>query len=361
MDLIFLDASFNPISAPADDYTSCVWTPAYYQHGTFSAELPVSRWGTARIAAYLYNAETGDCGIINSRQVSTPAGYVTIGGYTLEALLDRRVLFANTKLSGNVETAVREFVTSNALSAPRTVQGLNMGDLRGFSEILDTEAQAGERLSDALYAALKPFGMSYAITLDYLNGIAYFTLRKGLDRTQGQTTNTWATFSRSFENLQGCDYSYDDAEYTNFAIVTAEDDTYGVVTVEVDQTGSGERREIFISSSASSKRDDDTTMTKAQFQAMLASIGAEALAENAPAERVAGTVGEGRLVYGTHYNVGDLCDVMADDIGLSWEARITSADIVYEGGAKRIVPYFGEDEVLNIKKIIAREVKRRGI
>lgn len=356
--VIFLDANFAPVSAPVDNFTSLVWSSRYYQHGSFSLTLPASKYAAVKSAVYVYNPDNGGCAILSRIKLLSQNGTVTLGGYLLEALFDKRRVTADTKLNGTLETVIRALVTANAITSPRTVDSLTLGTAIGYTDTTDSAIEAGTKLSDALYTTLKPFGMSYSITLDYAAGTLVFNLVKGLDRTQAQTVNPWATFSTSFENLQNYEYTHNDDDYANFAYVIANDAVLGAVTVEVDQSGTEERRETTVQTSVTSKKSDDTDMTLAEYQAVLASIGAEALYDSKAIDDVTGNIDTaGSLVYHINYNLGDWCDVSAVDAGLSWVTQVTAVDEVYEGGSVRIVPSFGES-IENLRGIIRKEIKK---
>lgn len=358
--IVFLDSDFKPMSAPVDNFTSLIWSSKYYQHGSFSLTLPIERYKHIKSAAYVYNPDNGGCAIFSRLNLTSEKGTVTPSGFLLEALLDRRTITTETKLTGDLETAVRALVTACAITAPRAIARLALDTAVGFTDTVDTSIEIGTRLSDALYAILKPFGMSYTITLNYATGTLLFSLVKGLDRTEAQSTNSRAVFSTDFENLQGIEYLHNEDDFANFAYVTGIDSTLGTVTVEVDQSGTSERREMFVNANVSSKKSDDTDMTLAEYQALLASVGAEALANNKAVDDVSGDIDtNGSLKYRTNYNLGDLCDVIAPEQNLSWVAQITGVDEVYEGGGKRIIPAFG-DSATDIVGLIKREAKKNG-
>ena len=58
--------------------------------------------------------------------------------------------------------------------------------------------------------------------------------------------------------------------------------------------------------------------------------------------------------YGTDYHLGDICDIVDDELCLSFGMRLTSVDTVIEGGVKMIYPSFG-DEVRYIRQIMKNQ------
>ncbi len=358
--VVFLTEDFEPASAPVDDFTSLIWANKYYQNGSFKLTLPIARYKYIKGASYVYNPDNGGCAIFSRLNLMSENGTVTPGGFLLEALLDRRTITVETKLTGDLETEIRALVTATAITSPRTIAHLALATAIGYTDTVDTSIEVGTRLSDALYAILKPYGMSYRITLDYATGTLLFSVVKGLNRTQSQSINSRAVFSTDFENLQGIEYLHNDDDYSNFAYVTGSNSILGDVTIEVDQSDGSERRETFINANVSSKKADNTDMSLAEYQALLATIGAEALADNKAIDNVSGDIDTaGSLKYHTNYNLGDLCDVVATEQNLAWTAQITGVDEVYEKGGKRIVPIFG-DAATDIVGLIKREAKKNG-
>lgn len=63
------------------------------------------------------------------------------------------------------------------------------------------------------------------------------------------------------------------------------------------------------------------------------------------------------LQYGVNYGLGDICDVALNSVGLTWKARITEVEFIYEAGALQITPRFGDD-FMTLREIIKREVNR---
>lgn len=356
--LVFLTAALQPASAPIDSLDSLVWLTRYYTPGSFSAKLPASKYINIKNAVYVYNPDNGGCAVFDRKVLTITGDTAEIGGSSLEALLNMRTVLTETKLAGNIETVCRALVTTNALTGARVIPNLALGTAAGHTETVDTVVEAGVRLSDALYAVLRPFGMSYTITLDYTAGTFNFEIVKGLDRTQSQSVNSWAIFSTDFENIKNASYEKIEADYANYAYVTAEDATHGIVVIGVNESTGPDRREIYISSNATSVKADESVMTLNEYKNLLASVGYEALAKNAVTENANGDIDTaGSLEYGVNYSLGDWCDIIVAEHGLSWEAQITALDEVYEKGSKRIIPAFGEELISNLKDFIKKEIK----
>lgn len=356
MNLIFLDIDFTVISPPIDDYRSCVFTPCYYTAGKFSAVLGCDKYKYIKNAAYIYNDETGETGII---EIIEYTDSLTVSGRFLEALFDNRVINNILNLSGNIEDVVYTLVTRYVLTEPRIISGLLLGDTVGFSEIIDVQPKAGETLSGAIRSILTPAGISYVCKYDYINNNIKFQLYKGLDRTQAQIDNAWAVFSTDYENLISSAYRKSSTDFKNYAYVVADDEAYGKVVVEINNIKDGDiRREIYIdASSIKSKDENESIMSLEAYKAALTVYGKAILSEHALVETVEGEVDDnGNLKYRRNYSIGDLCDIVLTDLNLVWTARITELDEVYERGSVKYIPRFG-DGSLTLREFIRREMK----
>ena len=356
MDLIFLDADFNIIAAPADDYTSFTWGEKWYTTGSFTLYLPSYRFNLLRYAKYIYNQDKDECAKVTSITYTESDKFeLVVVGVMLESILHKRVIDTEVTLNSTVENAVYSLVTQFALTGDRMMPLLELAPLSGFTEPYDGTVTAGTFLDTCLYDLLKPHGMTYRIKYDFYNNQLIFSVVKGLDRSQEQEGNNRAIFSTDFENLGNISYNNSDEDYRNFAYVTGTWDENPVM-ITIDQTDGGERHEMYINPGISPRDDDITTLE--QYEAALRQRGIEALAEHPFIENVSGDVDvHGSLVYGIDYNIGDMCDVVVTKLGMTWSAQITEVDHVYESSGYRIIPRFGEDK-LNIRRFIERELKK---
>ena len=69
-----------------------------------------------------------------------------------------------------------------------------------------------------------------------------FNVWSGLDRTENQDVNAWATFCKNYENIQNDSYSTDNSQYKNFAYVAGEGTGQKRIVVEVNKVQPGEER-----------------------------------------------------------------------------------------------------------------------
>ena len=346
MELLFLDENFQLASHPIDRYYSLQWVENYYDEGTFELHLAADLFPTVMRSEYVYNNEADEAMLIDDVQASDDGKQtLKLSGKSLDTLLRHRVMDQVDSFTGTVEDIARQAVQKYAIASDRSVSLLRLGVRKGYTDTAVATNERGAELYEWLRELFKPYEMSFRIHYNFEANALDFEVYRGLDRTQEQTTNTWAIFSTSFENLSQFSYARNRSDYRNYAIVMTDD---GTKRVTVDKTGGAPRRELFVSA-------DDELDTAAMTQ-----LGESALAEYAMIETVSGEVqGGANMIYGENYALGDLCNIEDTHLGVSAAARLTQMTTVVEKGVTRRVPSFGE-QYLSLRQYVAREVRASG-
>lgn len=361
MHLILLDADFARISQPITDYNTLMWIERWDSDGEFTLTLPARYFLTAKSASYIYSQALDAVAAVGN--VTYRNDELTASGSTLESILSGRVIEEEQILSGTYKSVIETVMTRYALTGDRAIPKLTISVPDDFIDPYDGVIEEGTYLNDWLREALNAIGASYKITYDWFTDTLTFTLRKGLDRTQTQDINPWATFSTAFGSVQDIEYDKNTRDYKNFAYVIGAYNDTRIVEI-IDETNGNPRKETVIKPSITSNEE---ITSEEQYRSLLRQRGTEALAEYKTAETFnCGIDTNSALVYGVNYNLGDLCDVVidaVDDYGghtkrkTMWTTRITSVEHTYKPDGNIIVPGFGED-VLNLRKYIQREARR---
>lgn len=359
MDLYLLDSEFNLISSPIDNYQSLIWHRKFYNNGRFTLYLSGKYFTQIKNATYISKGLDGDVGIIQRfSYTDRTAGILLVSGVLLEGALYDRVINETEQLRGELETKVKAVVTKYSMTDDRAIDNLIMGDTLGYTDRIDTQI-TGANLSEWLYEVLKPYNTSYSITYDFEENKAVFNLFRGLDRTQEQTVNSWAIFSKNYENLLKLEYEEDDSNYKNYAYVAGEATESGRTVEEVDLRAEGEPRyELFVDARDLQSEDGEETLSEVDYRKILRSRGLEKLSKYNKAQYLDAEIDDNsNLKYKQDYDLGDKCNIEISDIGLSWTAIISEVQEVYEGSKMKIVPIFGES-VLDLKNYIKREANK---
>ncbi len=361
MDLMILDASFAPLGV-VDAFFSLQWTRRYYEVGSFELHTDMAWYALLRQGRYVYRSDAAEVGVIEGLAYtqSETEEELTVSGRFLECLLERRVIPQRMELSGTAEQICRTLVDQMAIhpSEPaRAIPKLALGAKKGLGT--ETTCQCGgETLLEKLQELCQSQELSFALRYDYENDEILFEVWQGRDRTQGQEKNSWAVFSRGQENLLTCDYSTDEKDYRNFAYVVGEaEEGQAAVCVTVDCTAGAERRELYVDAASVKKEVDGEAMTDEAYRQALWQRGREALDEYRRVEAYNHAIDpNANLLYKTHYDLGDICTVVQEKMGLWAEKRIEEIREAVEADGLSVEVTFGEDYV-SLGKAIRREGK----
>ena len=210
----------------------------------------------------------------------------------------------------------------------------------------------GDNLQDKIYELCKEDELSIRVRYDFDNDEIIAGVWQGLNRLDTQNVNTWAIFSKNFENVTDSIYSTDETKYCNFAYVEGElSDEEGNKTrigTTVDRIREGEERIELYVDARDLQKDEDTT--DAEYLDMLKERGIEKLNENNRVEEASFSVDPySNLIYKKDFDLGDKVVYKNAELGFNIENRIVGISEVYENGNKTIDITFGEE--YNLKKI----------
>ena len=339
------------ILAVIDQYKSAIWTRRYYEAGDFELYAPATDalleiLQEGRIVARA--EDTTQAGIIERLQITTDAengNYITASGYTLQGLLNRRIVWKQTTLTGNPEKIIRRLVTENMIDTEeekRKIPNLSLGEEIGVEGSMRIQ-YTGDNIQTAVQDICKEYKIGYDITLDLPNKAFIFSIYRGTDRTFGQDENPFVVFSHDFENLLTSDYAADATAAANVAQVAGEGEGTERVKVTVSNTNLGgiHRREIFVD--AKDQSSNDGNLTAITYHAMLAQKGADALEEAKPIEEIDGEV-EATIQYklGRDFFLGDLVEIL-DQYGHERRPRVTEIIESHDDTGESIIPTFAQD------------------
>lgn len=377
----FLSDDLSVLWGPIDGFLSLVWEESYTAWGSYTLCLPYTRelFAVARSATYVSVSDRRGLGRVEKIRVQTdgdgmgdvrPGGNTvyragfTVSGRMAESLLSERVIPRGTRVEGDLVSAVETLVSENACAeagAERAIPHLVRGQSRALSDengvpYTVSGTPGGRALDDWLRAALEPAGASFRILPDYDAGTLVFSVFRGLDRTQGQTTNPPCVFSTSFSSVGALEYVSDIGEYKNFAYIAGEGEGSARVTVTLDLRTDPEemRRELFVDARDLRSDDGESVMSDTAYRNLLLARGRERLQAHRKilqieGETAAAPVSEADAVPShdtlppigytctqpfradIDYALGDLCDIASETLGMTWSERISSIVYTYEG------------------------------
>ena len=358
MELLLLDKDFQ-ICGLIDDFSSLVWNRKYYDCGSFSLETNMQYESQFQKASYLYCKDFNETAILEALNIkNTTKGTEAVhSGRFLESILDNRCINETQYFKKMItEDIIRSLVTTFAINADdRKIPKLRLGERKGLGRERTIQI-TGDSLLTRIYELCKEDELSIKLWYDFDNDELVFEVWQGIDRKDTQTENSWAIFSKNFENILEDEYSIDNTNNKNFAYVAGELRKYDnegketstriIETVNRIQEGE-ERKELYIDA-RDLQSDEDTT--EEEYRQMLIERGIDKLNENKKVETADFSINtNSNLSYKKHYDLGDEVIYKNEELGITVENRIVEVNEAYENGKRKLDITFGSD--YNLKKI----------
>lgn len=335
MELLIMDENFAGVST-LDIFESLIWTDRYYACGDFEIYMPCSEkmLSTLKQDMYLYLRESEHVMIIEDIQIDTDVedgAHLTVTGRSLESILDRRVIWNLTTLSGGLQAGIKQLLNENAISPSdpaRQIPNLIFEDSTD-SKITNLSLNAqyyGESLYDVICEVCESNEIGFKITLNDSNQMV-FSLYAGTDRSYEQTENPYVIFSPGFDNLLNSNYISSKKTLKTVTMITGEgegSDKKKAVAECSNGAGSGlNRREMHTDASGISQTDGENTISDEAYTALLQRQGIDELAQNTRTESFEGEVSSGRTyTYGTDYFMGDIVQNV-NEFNIEATSRVT--------------------------------------
>ena len=363
MQFIIFDKDFQTTGS-IKVFNTLLWYRRYYSPGMFELHMPAEYFDLVNNGRYLYRNDRTEQGVI--REVNFMRGEkgektAYCKGYFAECLLNNNVIYPTFSGTGTLGTLAQDIVDRyivNPAAPARKIGPVQMGQMQGGGESV-TLQNTGDHVGDYLYDMLKTQEMSQRLVFDYLENTLTYETWKGQDRRDTQTENSWAVFSDAFYNVKNAQYDRDESDCKNFAYVAGEGEGNDRKVVEVDirQSPEEERRELWVDARDLQQHSDNISYTDAEYHDLLFQRGLEKLSDFEAVEKVDSDIDPGaNLVYGTDFDLGDLCTYRYSDVDIECSKRITEIQETFEGSRRALSIVFGNDSATDFKKIIRKEI-----
>lgn len=337
MDLMILDADLQTL-ATVDSFESIIWTDRYSEYGDFEIYSPIAISALSYIALgrYVWRRDASSVMMIEQVKIESDAengSHLTISGRSLEALLTRRIIWKQTRITGNFQNGVKKLI-DDAMISPEDEERKVANFI--FKESTDEritkltiDAQfTGDNLYDAIKKLCDIYDLGFKITLSDTNNFV-FELVIGEDRSYDQEKNPWVIFSPKFDNLINSNYIQSNENECNVALVAGEGEgesrkTVTVITSETSPKGL-DRKELYVDARdlSSISADGETSIPDDQYASDLVTRGLEYLSENIYVESFEASVDpNGSFQYGRDYFVGDIVQIQ-NEYGMEAKVRVT--------------------------------------
>lgn len=349
MELSVLDKNLNAIQI-VDVYESCIWTDRYQECGDFELYLPMDNGLLDYICQdhFLQNRHSDHTMIIEKLLISSDVeegNHITISGRSLESILDRRIIWGQKTISGNLQNSVETLLNEAIISPTDNNRKINNfifkpSDDPQITKLTIDAQYTGDNLYDVICNMCKEHGIGFKITLNDSKQFV-FQLYSGADRSYSQTQNPYVVFSPKFENLMNSNYIESKAALKNVTLVGGEGEGSDRKYAAVGSSSGLERRELFTDArDISSNVGNEETLTESEYTAQLKQRGNEKLAENRDITSFEGQIETNIMFkYGEDFFMGDIVQI-ANEYGHESTVRILEVVSSEDENGKSVYPTF---------------------
>ena len=187
---------------------------------------------------------------------------------------------------------------------------------------------------DAVDSIASDAGMGYRVAVDPADMSESFEAYRGLDRTASGSEHYVGFFGDAAGNLASIKLTDDVSSSKNVAIVCGQGEGAARRMVEVDLSGDGDRRELYVDArdlaQTVTENGTERTLTDAEYDALLRARGIARLAEAAGGFAVKAQLAQTMLLFGKDYELGDILPLRVAKYGISIKVRVAKIRIVYE-------------------------------
>lgn len=322
-----------------ENQTSILWNRRYYDCGDFELYAPVTPNNQALLQrgnlVWIHGA--AEAGVIEYLTIEQTdfKNQITAKGRFLESYMSRRLIRPTYNAHNKtVEMAMRE-ILSNAVPIPL----VQLEPLQGLDKTVSFQATY-KNLLDYEIKLAKYANYGFRFRPDFSEKTITFEIYQGLDRSFQQTDRNRVVFSEGYNNIQQAKYTLNDQLLKTVCYVGGDGEgSARTYVIAGDDTLTGlERREVFLNASDVSREG----LTTAQYQAALIQRGNQELDTDSLVSSVECTTdANSNFKYKTNYDLGDIVVIRKENWDLSIDLRITELTEIYEYGAMKVSPVFG--------------------
>ena len=345
MEILVLDTNFTAVGI-LDNYISFIWTDRYNKCGDFEIYTPSNKEVIELLKSdyYLWIKESNHVMIIEGYETKTDveAGNTIIfTGRSLESILDRRVIWTQTHIDGNLQDGIKQLLDENLISPSDENRKISnfifeASDDETITQLDLTAQYAGDNLYDVISSICSEYNLGFKITLNDNNQFV-FKLYNGVDRSYNQDKNVYVVFSPDYENIINSDYLESFKNYKNVALVAGEGEGANRRTAIIGNEEGLQRRELFVDARGVSSTIDGGTLSDIEYNNQLIQKGEESISEYKTIKTFEGEMDTSQMYkFGEDYLVGDIIQIK-NEFGIEAQARII--EFIFSVSASENISY----------------------
>lgn len=355
-----LDRDFNLLGI-VDDFISVIWRPAHCDIGDFEIYTNATEKAVALLAKNNYVVRDNDITvdeegnttykkvmIIKNITITTDVeegDHLLVTGRELKYILNQRVVWYRTELTGTAEDGIRKLVTENAincLDSWRNIPRLTMEPESGNKNSILEKQLLGNYLDQAVVDICNAFEMGWDIYIK--NDMMVMRIYRGVNRSYNQSQVPVVLFSEEFENLGNTEYQLNTEKFANVARIAGEGEGEDRVFANYpspDLIKGLERYETFVDAKDLSRNKGNGE--KIEFSTYISQLhqqGKETLSAMGYTEGFVGEILQsGPYVYEQDFGLGDTVTVV-NKYGISRDVKVLSAIESEDGKGIKLIPQF---------------------
>lgn len=352
MNIYILDTTFREVDI-LDEFVSVIWTEKYRGYGDFEIYIPLNfkSYMTLREDYYLTLQGSKKSMIIETLDISTDkekGNMLVVKGRSLESLLDRRIVWGQKALFGNLQEGINNLLC-DAIIEPteptRTIPNFvfEISNDPNVTILTVDDQVTAENLYTVILQLCEINDLGFEISLKKPSGFT-FRLYSGVDRTYDQILTPWVVFSNEFDNLLTSKQTLDKRYLKTVSLVLGAGegaDRAGAVSQIPSGAGEGmDRREMYTDGSDIAEEVEGIIVPPEEYVAQLITKGNKSLAENTQIEIFDGQVDtNGIFVYDRDFQLGDIVQI-ENNFGDMGKARITEVIRTWSATGEEVYPTF---------------------
>lgn len=249
-----------------------------------------------------------------------------MSGRGLESILERRIIWNMTVLSGNLQSGVQKLLNDAIISpniSDRKIPNFTFSssDNEHITSLVLNAQRTGDNLYEAVYEICDAYDLGFDVTLNS-NNVFVFSLTYGEDRSYDQNKNQYVIFSPKYENMLNSDYLESIKTLKNVNLVAGEDSGELRKTRTIGSASGLSRREMYTDARDIQSETNDGTLTDEEYNKLLDQRGIEKMSENIYIKAFTGEIKAiNTFVYNEDFFKGDIVQIV-NEYGMEAKARV---------------------------------------
>lgn len=344
-------------------YTLIQYTDKFSGVGSFSLDCPVTQENIELLKKdRILWIEEGIAGVIQYIDKSQDnESKLSIKGNLIGVILDWRYVYPTYTKTASPIKHMENLVTLHCISPSDTKRKLPFLAISSNNTSMNsvTYQKTGGSVNEALLGLAESNGLGYRVSFNpRLESPIQFRVLNSVDHTQRNGVNPPVVFSYSLDNIIKGDYTYNDDDYRNVALVAGEavdksqqeSETAPRTTKEVvlEETSGFARKELFVDArdlqSEYYDGEEEKTMSPQEYLNSLVQRGNEKLSECKVEESYScqlRTDSNTLFKYREDYNLGDKVTVFDKELGIAIDVTVTEMEVSYDKDGYTYTPTFG--------------------